>query len=86
MPATPKPKSRLTYRDAGVDIDAGNALVEACLAFARAAGYRKVTLWTQSMLCAARKLYEAHGFRKVASEAHESFGAQLIAETWDLDL
>jgi N-acetylglutamate synthase-like GNAT family acetyltransferase len=64
----------------------GNALVEACLAFAREAGYRKVTLWTQSILSAARKLYEAHGFRKVESHAHESFGAKLVAETWDLDL
>lgn len=64
----------------------GNALVEACLAFAREAGYRKVTLWTQSILSAARKLYEAQGFRKVASATHESFGARLVAETWDLDL
>jgi DNA-binding MarR family transcriptional regulator/N-acetylglutamate synthase-like GNAT family acetyltransferase len=64
----------------------GNALVEACLAFAREAGYRKVTLWTQSVLNAARKLYEAHGFRKVAAQAHVSFGAKLVAETWDLDL
>ena len=63
----------------------GNALVEACLAFAREAGYRKVTLWTQSILAAARKLYEAHGFRKVDSHSHESFGAKLVAETWDLD-
>ncbi len=43
----------------------GNKLVEECLAFARAAGYRKVTLWTQSILSAARRLYEGHGFRKV---------------------
>ena len=64
----------------------GNALVSECLAFARAAGYRKVTLWTQSILTAARKLYEGHGFRKVAAEAHESFGAKLVAETWDLEL
>ena len=64
----------------------GNALVEACLGFAREAGYRKVTLWTQSILTAARKLYEAHGFRKVESHAHQSFGAKLVAETWDLDL
>jgi DNA-binding MarR family transcriptional regulator/N-acetylglutamate synthase-like GNAT family acetyltransferase len=64
----------------------GNQLVEECLAFARAAGYRKVTLWTQSILSAARKLYEGHGFRKVAAEPHESFGAKLIAETWELDL
>lgn len=64
----------------------GNKLVEECLAFARTAGYRKVTLWTQSILSAARKLYEGHGFRKVGSEPHESFGAKLIAETWELDL
>jgi DNA-binding MarR family transcriptional regulator/N-acetylglutamate synthase-like GNAT family acetyltransferase len=64
----------------------GNALVAECLAFARAAGYRKVTLWTQSILAAARKLYEGHGFRKVGSEAHESFGAKLVAETWELVL
>ena len=64
----------------------GNKLVEECLAFARAAGYRKVTLWTQSILAAARKLYEGHGFRKVGSEPHESFGAKLVAETWELDL
>jgi DNA-binding MarR family transcriptional regulator/N-acetylglutamate synthase-like GNAT family acetyltransferase len=64
----------------------GNKLVEECLAFARAAGYRKVTLWTQSILAAARKLYEGHGFRKVAAERHESFGANLVAETWELDL
>jgi len=64
----------------------GNALVEGCLTFAREAGYRKVTLWTQSILVAARKLYEAHGFHKVRSQAHESFGAKLVAETWDLTL
>jgi N-acetylglutamate synthase-like GNAT family acetyltransferase len=64
----------------------GNQLVEECLAFARAAGYRKVTLWTQSILSAARKLYEGHGFRKVGSQPHESFGAKLVAETWELDL
>jgi N-acetylglutamate synthase-like GNAT family acetyltransferase len=64
----------------------GNALVAECLAFARAAGYRKVTLWTQSVLSAARKLYEVYGFCKVASEPHESFGAKLVAETWELEL
>jgi DNA-binding MarR family transcriptional regulator/N-acetylglutamate synthase-like GNAT family acetyltransferase len=64
----------------------GNALVKECLDFARAAGYRKVTLWTQSILSAARKLYEGHGFCKVAAEPHESFGAKLVAETWELQL
>ncbi|HKE96679.1 MAG TPA: helix-turn-helix domain-containing GNAT family N-acetyltransferase [Povalibacter sp.] len=64
----------------------GGKLVEECLAFARAAGYRKVTLWTQSNLNAARRIYEAHGFKRVASEPHESFGAKLVAETWELSL
>lgn len=64
----------------------GNALVQEFLAFARAAGYRKVTLWTQSILSAARRLYEGHGFRKVESQEHESFGAKLVGETWELDL
>ncbi len=64
----------------------GNALVAECLVFARAAGYRKMTLWTQSTLSAARKLYERYGFRKVASQPHESFGAKLVAETWELAL
>lgn len=62
----------------------GARLVEECLAFARAAGYRKVTLWTQSILTAARRLYEANGFKLVASEPHESFGAKLVGETWEL--
>jgi DNA-binding MarR family transcriptional regulator/N-acetylglutamate synthase-like GNAT family acetyltransferase len=64
----------------------GNTLVQECLAFARQAGYRKVSLWTQSNLSAARKLYQGHGFRKVASQPHESFGAKLVAETWELQL
>jgi N-acetylglutamate synthase-like GNAT family acetyltransferase len=64
----------------------GNALVKECLDFARTTGYRKVTLWTQSILSAARKLYEGHGFCKVAAEPHESFGAKLVAETWELQL
>jgi DNA-binding MarR family transcriptional regulator/N-acetylglutamate synthase-like GNAT family acetyltransferase len=79
-------KLRLLLVDPGQrGLGVGNALVTECLAFARAAGYRKVTLWTQSMLSAARKLYEGHGFRKVASEPHESFGAKLVAETWELE-
>jgi DNA-binding MarR family transcriptional regulator/GNAT superfamily N-acetyltransferase len=64
----------------------GAKLVEECVAFARACGYRKVTLWTQSMLTAARRLYEANGFELVASEPHESFGAKLVGETWELKI
>jgi DNA-binding MarR family transcriptional regulator/N-acetylglutamate synthase-like GNAT family acetyltransferase len=62
----------------------GEKLVDECLRFACEAGYRKVTLWTQSILAGARRIYEAKGFKLVTSEAHESFGAKLIGETWEL--
>jgi DNA-binding MarR family transcriptional regulator/GNAT superfamily N-acetyltransferase len=62
----------------------GRRLVAECVGFARAAGYEKITLWTQSNLLAARHLYETAGFTCVASEPHHRFGKDLIAETWDL--
>ncbi|MGH8175594.1 MAG: bifunctional helix-turn-helix transcriptional regulator/GNAT family N-acetyltransferase [Steroidobacter sp.] len=64
----------------------GEKLVDECLRFARAAGYRKMVLWTQSVLTGARRIYEAKGFKLVKSEPHESFGAKLVGETWELTL
>ena len=64
----------------------GRRLVDECLRFARDAGYRKVTLWTQANLLAARAIYEAAGFTLVASEAHAVFGVPLTGETWEFDL
>jgi DNA-binding MarR family transcriptional regulator/N-acetylglutamate synthase-like GNAT family acetyltransferase len=64
----------------------GDKLVTECLAFARAAGYRKIVLWTQRNLAAARRIYEAHGFKLVKSEPHDSFGAKLVGEFWELPL
>lgn len=64
----------------------GRRLVDECVRFARRAGYRKLTLWTQSDLTAARHLYARAGFRRVAGEPHESFGKKLVAETWELAL
>ena len=64
----------------------GKRLIEECVAFARAAGYRRIVLWTQSNLDAARHLYTNAGFRKTAEENHHSFGKDLVAETWTLKL
>ena len=64
----------------------GGRLVAACTAFARQAGYRRIVLWTQSVLAAARRIYEREGYRLVAEDPHHSFGADLVAQTWQLDL
>jgi DNA-binding MarR family transcriptional regulator/N-acetylglutamate synthase-like GNAT family acetyltransferase len=64
----------------------GAALVEECLRFAREAQYRKVTLWTQSILTAARAIYQAAGFRRVREEPHHSFGHDLVGEYWERKL
>jgi DNA-binding MarR family transcriptional regulator/GNAT superfamily N-acetyltransferase len=61
----------------------GHRLVGECVAFARAAGYRKITLWTQSVLVAARRIYEAAGFDLVRTEPHHSFGVELVGEYWE---
>jgi DNA-binding MarR family transcriptional regulator/GNAT superfamily N-acetyltransferase len=63
----------------------GRRLVDECIRFARDAGYRRLTLWTQSELGAARHIYQQAGFRLTNEERHDSFGKKnLVAETWDL--
>jgi hypothetical protein len=62
------------------------AAVAECISFAKACGYRKITLWTQSILVAARKIYQDAGFVLVSTEPHRSFGQSLIGETWELEL
>src|SRR5215510_1444416 len=64
----------------------GKRMVEECVRFARQAGYQKITLWTQSILHTARHIYKQVGFRVVNEEQHHSFGKDLTAETWELDL
>ncbi len=61
----------------------GARLTAECERFARQAGYRKIMLWTNSILHAARHIYEKAGFRLVASEPHRSFGHDLVGETWE---
>ena len=64
----------------------GQTLVDQCVTFAREAGYRRITLWTQSILQSAHRIYAAVGFRLVREEPHHTFGHDLIGQTWELDL
>lgn len=62
----------------------GRALVRQCTHFARQAGYHRIVLWTNSVLDAARHIYESEGYRLTHEEPHESFGKKLISQDWEL--
>jgi len=64
----------------------GKRLVDECTRFARQAGYKKIVLWTNSVLVAARGIYEKAGYKLVKAENNHSFGHDLSGETWELDL
>lgn len=64
----------------------GARLVDECVRFARQAGYHKITLWTHSVLTAARHIYQSAGFQLVDTKSHEEFGKKLVGETWELKL
>jgi DNA-binding MarR family transcriptional regulator/GNAT superfamily N-acetyltransferase len=80
-------KLRLLYVDpAERGTGLGTRLVTECVAFARSAGYKKITLWTQSILSSAHRIYQAAGFQLVREEPHHSFGKDLVGQTWELNL
>jgi DNA-binding MarR family transcriptional regulator/GNAT superfamily N-acetyltransferase len=64
----------------------GKGLVEECTTFARQAGYHRMTLWTNDILVAARSIYQAAGFRMVATEPHSDFGPPMVGEEWEREL
>lgn len=64
----------------------GGKLVDECIAFARLKGYKKMVLWTNSCLAAARGIYAKRGFQLTQSEPHEGYGSPLVGETWELKL
>jgi DNA-binding MarR family transcriptional regulator/N-acetylglutamate synthase-like GNAT family acetyltransferase len=80
-------KLRLLYVEpAARGLGIGSRLVSECVRFARQAGYKKMVLWTQSELDAARHIYKQAGFRAVEKKRHHSFSKNLVAETWELSL
>ena len=80
-------KLRLLYVEPSArGLGIGGRLVTECVRFARQAGYEKIVLWTQSELDAARHVYEKAGFRVVERREHHSFGKDLTAEVWEMEL
>ena len=80
-------KLRLLYVDAAArGLGLGKRLVEECVTQARAFGYKKIVLWTNDILSAARRIYQGQGFKLVKEERHHSFGKDLVGQVWELDL
>jgi GNAT superfamily N-acetyltransferase len=64
----------------------GSRLVEECIRFAKRKGYKKIQLWTNSVLVEARHVYEKKGLQLIGEEPHHSYGHDLVGETWEIGI
>ncbi len=85
-PATTARLRLLLVDPAARGLGLGRTLVQQCTTFARSAGYKRIVLWTNSVLTSARRIYEQEGYRLLREKPYTAFGKDLVSQDWQLDL